>query len=70
MHALVVVAHPNPGSLSHGIAAQIAGGVSLSTPGASAEGAGVASRCRSSLGASADQWMLCAAGPRQRPRPA
>lgn len=37
MHALVVVAHPDPGSLSHGIAAQVTEGVSLSTPGASAE---------------------------------
>ncbi len=37
MHALVVVAHPDPGSLSHGIAAQVAEGVSLSAPGASAE---------------------------------
>lgn len=45
MHALVVVAHPNPGSLSHGIAAQIAEGVSLSTPGASAEIADLMAEC-------------------------
>lgn len=32
MHALIIVAHPEPGSLSHGIAAQVAEGVSLSGP--------------------------------------
>lgn len=37
MHALVVVAHPDPKSLSHGIAAQIAEGVSLSGAGNSIE---------------------------------
>ncbi|MEZ0472376.1 NAD(P)H-dependent oxidoreductase [Luteimonas salinilitoris] len=37
MHALIVVAHPEPASLSHGIAAQIAEGVSLSGPGHSYE---------------------------------
>ncbi len=37
MHALIVVAHPDPGSLSHAIAARIAEGALLSTPGASAE---------------------------------
>ncbi|HET8725936.1 MAG TPA: NAD(P)H-dependent oxidoreductase [Alphaproteobacteria bacterium] len=32
MHALIVVAHPNPKSLSHSIAAHVAEGVSLSDP--------------------------------------
>ncbi len=32
MHALIVVAHPDPKSLSHGIAAQLADGVTLSAP--------------------------------------
>lgn len=32
MHALIVVSHPNPASLSHSIAAQIAEGVALSDP--------------------------------------
>ncbi|MBO9710094.1 MAG: NAD(P)H-dependent oxidoreductase [Caulobacter sp.] len=32
MHALVVVAHPDPGSLSHAVAAQLALGVTLSDP--------------------------------------
>ncbi|WP_437813642.1 NAD(P)H-dependent oxidoreductase [Sorangium sp. So ce1078] len=30
MHALIVVSHPEPGSLTHGVAAQVAEGVSLS----------------------------------------
>ena len=30
MHALIVVAHPDPDSLSHGVAAHVAEGVSLS----------------------------------------
>lgn len=37
MHALIVVAHPNLKSLSHGIAAHVAEGVSLSGPGHSFE---------------------------------
>ncbi|MGR4868739.1 NAD(P)H-dependent oxidoreductase [Variovorax sp. LARHSF232] len=42
MHALIVVAHPNPESLSHGVAAQLANGVSLSGPGHSFEMADLA----------------------------
>jgi len=30
MHALIVVAHPNPGSFSHGVAAEVAEGVTAS----------------------------------------
>ncbi|WP_437500023.1 NAD(P)H-dependent oxidoreductase [Sorangium sp. So ce1099] len=30
MHALLVISHPEPGSLTHGVAAQVAEGVSLS----------------------------------------
>ncbi|MBA8876970.1 NAD(P)H-dependent oxidoreductase [Phyllobacterium myrsinacearum] len=37
MHALIVVAHPEPTSLSHGIAARIAEGLSLTDPGNSYE---------------------------------
>ena len=37
MHALIVVAHPDPGSLSHAVAAQLARGVGLSDPGHSFE---------------------------------
>lgn len=37
MHALIVVAHPEPGSLSHGVAAGIAEGLSLSGAGHSFE---------------------------------
>jgi NAD(P)H dehydrogenase (quinone) len=37
MHALIVVAHPDPKSLSHSIAARIADGVSLSGPGNSVQ---------------------------------
>lgn len=37
MHALIVVAHPNPKSLSHSVAAHVAEGVSLSGPGNSYE---------------------------------
>jgi len=37
MHALIVVAHPIPKSLTHGVAARIAEGVSLSGPGNSFE---------------------------------
>ncbi|NMO18742.1 NAD(P)H-dependent oxidoreductase [Pyxidicoccus fallax] len=37
MHALIVVAHPNPRSLTHGIAARVGEGVSLSGPGNSFE---------------------------------
>jgi NAD(P)H dehydrogenase (quinone) len=33
MHALIVVAHPDPASLSHGIAASIADGLSAADPG-------------------------------------
>lgn len=32
MHALIVVAHPDAGSLSHGVAAQVAAGVAQSAP--------------------------------------
>lgn len=32
MHALIVVAHPDPGSLSHAVAARLAEGVALSGP--------------------------------------
>lgn len=32
MHALIVIAHPDPKSLSHSVAKQVAGGVSLSDP--------------------------------------
>jgi NAD(P)H dehydrogenase (quinone) len=37
MHALIVVAHPDPDSLSHGIAASIADGVSAAHPGHTSE---------------------------------
>ncbi|MCV9961253.1 NAD(P)H-dependent oxidoreductase [Pararhizobium sp. BT-229] len=37
MHALIVVAHPDPKSLSHSVAAHMAEGVSLSDPGHSSE---------------------------------
>jgi NAD(P)H dehydrogenase (quinone) len=37
MHALIVVAHPVPTSLSHSVAAQVAQGVTLSSPGNSIE---------------------------------
>ena len=37
MHALIVVAHPNPKSLTHSVAAHVAEGVSLSGPGNSQE---------------------------------
>ena len=37
MHALIVVAHPDPKSLSHSVAAHVAEGVSLSGPGNSFE---------------------------------
>ncbi|WP_048647672.1 NAD(P)H-dependent oxidoreductase [Nitratireductor soli] len=37
MHALIVVAHPNPHSLTHAIAAGVAEGVSLSGPSGSSE---------------------------------
>jgi len=37
MHALIVIAHPNPASLTHGIAAQIAEGVAQSGDGHSFE---------------------------------
>lgn len=37
MHALIVVAHPEPASLTHAIAAEIAEGLSLSDPGNSYE---------------------------------
>jgi NAD(P)H dehydrogenase (quinone) len=37
MHALIVVAHPNPESLSHSVAAHVAKGVPLSGPGHSVE---------------------------------
>lgn len=37
MHALIVIAHPDPRSLSHGVAAHIAEGVSLSGSGNSFE---------------------------------
>lgn len=37
MHALIVVAHPDPGSFSHAVAAQLARGVTLSEPGHSVE---------------------------------
>jgi len=33
MHALIVVAHPDPGSLTHGVAAGIGDGVSQANPG-------------------------------------
>ena len=42
MHALIVVAHPEPASLTHGIAAQIAKGLSLSAPGNTHEIADIA----------------------------
>jgi NAD(P)H dehydrogenase (quinone) len=37
MHALIVVAHPDPGSLSHSVAAHVAQGVALSGPDHSVE---------------------------------
>jgi NAD(P)H dehydrogenase (quinone) len=37
MHALIVIAHPDPKSLSHSVAAHIAEGVSMSDPGNSFE---------------------------------
>ncbi len=37
MHALIVVAHPDPNSLSHGVAAKIAEGLTASDPGSSYE---------------------------------
>ncbi|RDJ20063.1 flavodoxin family protein [Bosea caraganae] len=37
MHALVVVAHPDPRSLSHSVTAHLAEGIALSGPGNSAE---------------------------------
>lgn len=37
MHTLIVIAHPNPKSLSHSVAAHVAEGVSLSDPGNSFE---------------------------------
>lgn len=37
MHALVVVAHPNPTSLTHSVAMHVAEGVSLADPGHSSE---------------------------------
>jgi NAD(P)H dehydrogenase (quinone) len=37
MHALIVIAHPDPSSLSHGVARHVAEGVSLSDPGNSFE---------------------------------
>jgi len=37
MHALIVVSHPVPQSLSHSVAAHVAKGISLSDPGNSAE---------------------------------
>lgn len=42
MHALIVVAHPDPKSLSHGVAAHVADGISLSGPGNSFEVADLA----------------------------
>ena len=42
MHALIVVAHPDPKSLSHSVAAQIAEGLSQSDPGNSFEVADLA----------------------------
>ncbi|GHV00961.1 NAD(P)H dehydrogenase (quinone) [Campylobacterota bacterium] len=42
MHALVVVSHPNPKSLTHAVAAQIAEGVSASSPSNSFENADLA----------------------------
>lgn len=37
MHALIVVAHPDPASLTHAVAAQVAAGVALSGPGHASE---------------------------------
>jgi len=37
MHALIVVAHPDPASLTHAVAAQVAAGVALSGPGYTTE---------------------------------
>ena len=42
MHALIVVAHPDPNSFSHSIAAEIAEGLSLSDPGNTFEIADIA----------------------------
>ena len=42
MHALIVIAHPNPKSLTHSVAAHVAEGLSLSDPGHSFEVADLA----------------------------
>jgi NAD(P)H dehydrogenase (quinone) len=63
MHALIVVAHPNPKSLTHCIAARVGEGVSLADPGNTFEIADLAAEAFDPRFTTADLAVLNRAGP-------